>query len=232
MSKGESQPFRQGPPPPKSSSGRRRISFSRRPGPDRRVAPNNSFPRQGSSGKKFPEKRTFLQHASTIDPTGEDTFYSRRVIFIRDTAKSEVGRQIKTFFKELEETDWGQKNFGNCAGLQNPISHGPNPGQGSSQSKNEFTSIHFSQSRNRKHLAERCHSESATCFRRVFKQPISGRQIRWRKEVSDKPEKPKFVYTIPAFQNGGPPSNERSLAGGGLHVQDRSSRCIFYNNNK
>ena len=103
MSKGKSQPFRQGPPPPKSSSGGRRISFSRRPGPDSRVAPNNSFPRQGSSGKKFPEKRTFLQHASTIDPTGEDTF----CIFIRDTAKSEVGRQIKTFFKELEETDWG-----------------------------------------------------------------------------------------------------------------------------
>ena len=184
MSKGKSQPFRQGPPPPKSSSGRRRISFSRRPGPDRRVAPNNSFPRQGSSGKKFPEKRTFLQHASTIDPTGEDTFCSRRVIFIRDTAKSEVVRQIKTFFKELEETDWGQKIFGNCAGLQNLISHGPNPGQGSSQSKNEFRSIHFSQSRNRKHLAERCHSESATCFRRVFKQPISGRQIRWRKDAS------------------------------------------------
>ena len=31
-----------------------------------------------------------------------------------------------------------------------------------------------------------------------------------------KPEKPKFVFTIPAFQNGGSPSTERSLAGGGL----------------
>ena len=125
MSKGESQPFRQGPPPPKSSSGRRRISFSRRPGPDRRVAPNNSFPRQGSSGKKFPEKRTFLQHASTIDPTGEDTFYSRRVIFIRDTAKSEVGRQIKTFFKELEETDWGQKILEIVQGYKIPFHMDP-----------------------------------------------------------------------------------------------------------
>ena len=109
MSKGKSQPFRQGPPPPKSSSGGRRISFSRRPGPDSRVAPNSSFPRQGASGKNLSEKGSFLQHASRIDPTGEDTFCSRRVIFIRDTAKSEVGRQIKTFFKELEETDWGQK---------------------------------------------------------------------------------------------------------------------------
>ena len=169
MSKGKSQPFRQGPPPQKSSSGGRRISFSRRPGPDSRVAPNSSFPRQGSSGRKFSEKGTFLQHASRIDPTGEGTFCSRRVIFIRGTGKSEVGRQIKTFFQELEETDWGQKNFGNCAGLQNPISHGSNPGQGSSQSKNEYRSIHFSESRNRKHVAERCHSESATCFRRVFK---------------------------------------------------------------
>ena len=121
MSKGKSQPFRQGPPPPKSSSGRRRISFSRRPGPDRRVAPNNSFPRQGSSGKKFPEKRTFLQHASTIDPTGEDTF----CIFIRDTAKSEVGRQIKTFFKELEETDWGQKILEIVQGYKIPFHMDP-----------------------------------------------------------------------------------------------------------
>ena len=42
------------------------------------------------------------------------------------------------------------------------------------------------------------------------------------KEASDKPEKSKFVSTIPAFQNGGPHPNELSLAGGGLHVQDRS----------
>ena len=231
MSKAKLQPFRQGPPPQKNSSGGRRISFPRRPGPDSRVTPT-SFPGQSSSGKNFSEKDTFLQHTSRIDPTGEGTFCSRRVIFTRDTAKSEVGRQIKTFFKELEETDWGQKNFGNCVGLQNPISHGSNPGQGSSQSKNVYRSIYFIESRNRKHVAERCHSESATCFRRVFKQPVSGRQIRWRKEASDKPEKSKFVYTISAFRNGGPPSNERSLARGGLHVQDRSSRCIFYNTNK
>ena len=32
MSKGQSQPFRQGPPPQKNSSVGRRISFSRRPG--------------------------------------------------------------------------------------------------------------------------------------------------------------------------------------------------------
>ena len=107
MGKGESKPFRQGPPPQKSSSGGRRISFSRRPGPDSRVAPNSSFPREGPLGKKFSEKGTFLQHASRIDPTGEDAFCSRRVIFIRDTVKSEVGWQIKTFFKELEETDRG-----------------------------------------------------------------------------------------------------------------------------
>ena len=86
--------------------------------------------------------------------------------------------------------------------------------------------------RNRNHVAERCHSGSVTCFRRVFKQTVSRRQIRWRKEASNKPEKSKFVYTIPAFQNGGPPSDERSLAGGGLHVQDRSSRCIFCNTDK
>ena len=66
----------------------------------------------------------------------------------------------------------------------------------------------------------------------VFKQPVSGRQIRWRKEACDKPGKSKFVHTIPAFENGGPPSTVISLAGGGLHVQDRSVRCIFYNNDK
>ena len=138
----------------------------------------------------------------------------------------------KHFLKNWKKLTGDKKKFENCAGLQNPISLGSNPGQGSSQSKNEYRSIHFSESRNRRHVAERYHSESATCFRRGFKQPVSGRQIRWRKEASDKPEKPKFVYTIPAFQNGGPPSNERSLAGRGLHVQDRSSRCIFYNTNK
>ena len=107
----------------------------RRPGPDSRAPPNSSFLKQGSSGKTFPQKGTFLQHASRFDRTGEDTFRSRRVSFIRGTAKSEVGRQIKTVFKELEETDWGQKNFGNCAELQNPISLGSNPRDGSSQSK-------------------------------------------------------------------------------------------------
>ena len=192
MGKGESKPFRQGPPPQKSSSGGRRISFSRRPGPDSRVAPNSSFPREGPLGKKFSEKGTFLQHASRIDPTREHTFCSRGVIFIR-------GRQLagrsKHFLKNWKKLTGYKKKFENCAGLQNPISHGSNPGQGSSQSKNEYRSVHFSESRNRKHVAERCHSESATYFRRVFKQPISGRQIRWRKEVSDKPEKPKFVYT-------------------------------------
>ena len=39
--------------------------------------------------------------------------------------------------------------------------------------KNECRSFHFSESRNRKHVAERCHSESVTCFKRVFKQPVS-----------------------------------------------------------
>ena len=34
----------------------------------------------------------------------------------------------KHFLKKLEETDWGQKNFGNCTQLQNPISHGSNLG--------------------------------------------------------------------------------------------------------
>ena len=131
MSKGKSRPFHQGPQPQKNSSEERRISFPRRPVSDSRVAPT-SLPRQGSSGKSLSEKGTFLQHASRIDPTREDTFCSRRVIYTRDTAKSEVGKLIKTFLKELEETDWRQKNLGNCAGLPNPISRGSNSGQGSS----------------------------------------------------------------------------------------------------
>ena len=109
--------------------------------------------------------------------------------------------------------------FGNCAGLQNPISSGSNTSQGSPQSKNECRSIRFSESRNRKNVAGRCHSESVPCFSRVFKQPVSCREIKWKKEISDKPEKSKFVHTIPVFQNGGPTSTERSLAAGRLHVQ-------------
>ena len=71
---------------------------------------------------------------------------------------------------ELKETNWGQKSFGNCAGLQNPISSGSNTIQCSPQSKNECRlAIRFSESRNKKYVAERCHSESVTCFRRDFK---------------------------------------------------------------
>ena len=146
MSKGKSQPFRQGSPQQNKTvvggGGGRRISFSRRPGPDSKVAPT-SFPRKSFSSQSSSEKGTFLQHAPRIDPKGEDTFCSKRVIFTRDTAKGEVGRQITTFFKELEETNWGQKKNGYCTGLQNPISRVPNPG--SSQLKNEYRSIHFSE---------------------------------------------------------------------------------------
>ena len=80
------------------------MHFSGRPGPDSRVAPT-SFPRQVSSGKSSSEKGIFLEHVSIIDPTVEDTIYSKRFIFNRDTAKNEVGRQITTFFKKLEETN-------------------------------------------------------------------------------------------------------------------------------
>ena len=61
---------------------------------------------------------------------------------------------------------------------------------------------------------------------------LGDKSFRWRKEASDKPEKSKFVYIIPAIENGGPPSNKRTLAGTGVHVQDCSSRCIFCNTNK
>ena len=50
------------------------------------------------------------------------------------------------------------------------------------------------QSRIRKHVAKRCHSENVTCFRNTFKQTVSGRQIRWKKEASDKPETSKLLF--------------------------------------
>ena len=100
----------------KNSSGGGRISFSGRTGPNSRVAPT-SFPRQGSSGKSLSEKLIFFQHASRIGPTGEDTFCSRRFIFTRDTTKSEVGRQIKTFLKNWKKLT-GEKKFGNCKGYK------------------------------------------------------------------------------------------------------------------
>ena len=58
-----------------------------------------------------------------------------------------------TFIKEMEGTNWGKK-VGNCTGLQNPISRGSNPGQGSSQSQKEYRSIHFDESRNRKDVKQ------------------------------------------------------------------------------
>ena len=70
MSKGKFQPFRQGPPPQKSSSVGCRISFLRRPGPDTRVAPNSSFPRQGSSGN-FQKKELFSNMLSELIPQGK-----------------------------------------------------------------------------------------------------------------------------------------------------------------
>ena len=97
----------------KSSSGGRRISFSGRTGPNSRVAPT-SFPRQGSSGKSLSEKLIVFQHASRIGPTREDTFCSRRFIFSRDTTKSEVGRQIKTFLKNWKKLTGEKKIWKLC----------------------------------------------------------------------------------------------------------------------
>ena len=88
------------------------------------------------------------------------------------------------FFKELEETDWGQKNFGNRTGLQNPISRDPvqvrvphshkmNTGQSAFVNQEIET------------MLQKGAIQKVSCFRRGFKQPVSGRQTRWRKEVSD-----------------------------------------------
>ena len=190
------------------------------------------FPEKVLLVKKFQKKELFSNMLPELIPQGKIHSVVEGLFSSETLPKVKLAGRSKHFLKNWKKLTGDKKKYGNCAGLQNPISHGSNPAQGSSQSKNEYRSIYFSESRNRKPVVEKCHSESATCFRKVFKQPVSGRQIRRRKEASDKPEKPKFVYTIPALQNGGPLSNKRPLAGGGLNVQDRSSRCIFYNTNK
>ena len=97
--------------------------------------------------------------------------------------------------------------MGSCAGLQNPILGGSNPDQGSLQSKRKNRSSRFSESRNRKHVTIKGSFRKCNMFQRVFKQPVSGRKIRFRKEATDKLEKSKSFYTIPAFQNGRPLPN-------------------------
>ena len=215
----------------KNSSGGGRISFSGRTGPNSRVAPT-SFPRQGSSGKSLSEKLIFFQHASRIGPTGEDTFCSRRFIFTRDTTRSEVGRQIKTFLKNWKKLT-GEKKFGNCKGYK--ISYHLDPflvRVPHSQKMNRDQSTLVNQeieSMLQKGAIKKVSHISGEFLSNLF---LGDKSFRWRKEASDKPEKSKFVYTIPAIENRGPPSNKRSLAGTGLHAQDCSSRCTFYNTNK
>ena len=97
MSKGKLQPFRRGPPTQKNCSEGVESAF-RKDQVHIAELHQPAFTDEGLQVKSSSEKETFLQHSSRIDPTGEDTFCSNRVIFTRDAAKSEVGRHIHNIY--------------------------------------------------------------------------------------------------------------------------------------
>ena len=180
------------------------------------------FPDKVLQVKNFQKKELFSNMLPELIPQGKMHSVVEELFSSETLSKAKLAGRSKHFLKNWKKLTGDKKILEIVQDYKIPFHMDPIQVR-VPQSKSEYRSIHFSESKNRKHVAERCFSERATCFRRVFTQSVSRRQIRWRKEASDKPEKPKFVYTIPAFQNGGPPSNERSLARGGLNVQDRSS---------
>ena len=133
----------------------------------------------------------------------------------------------------MEETDWGKKNLEIVQGYK--MSYHMDPflvRAPHSQKMNRDQSTLVNQeieSMLQKGAIKKVSHISGEFLSNLF---LGDKSFRWRKEASDKPEKSRFVYIIPAIENGGPPSNKRSLAGTGLHVQDCSSRCTFYNTNK
>ena len=180
------------------------------------------FPDKVLQVKNFQKKELFSNMLPELIPQGKMHSVVEELFSSETLSKAKLAGRSKHFLKNWKKLTGDKKILEIVQDYKIPFHMDPIQVR-VPHSKSEYRSIHFSESKNRKHVAERCFSERATCFRRVFTQSFSRRQIRWRKEASDKPEKPKFVYTIPAFQNGGPPSNERSLARGGLNVQDRSS---------
>ena len=168
MSKGKSQPFCQGPPPQKivvaGGGGEGVESVFREDQVQIAELHQPGFPDKALQVKVHQKKEIFSMLPEFVPP-GKIHSVVKGLFSPEALPKVTLAGRSQQFFKELEETNCGQKNFGNCTGLQNPISCGSNPGQDFSQSKNEYRSISFNESRNGKHVAERCHSESVTCFR-------------------------------------------------------------------
>ena len=103
MNKGKLQLFRQALYRKKKAS-KGSVNFMRRPSLNSRVASTN-IPTRSSSCESLSKKGAFLQHVSRIDSakSGKDKFCSTRANFTRHTAKSDFGRQIRTF--SIEETN-------------------------------------------------------------------------------------------------------------------------------
>ena len=153
MSKGKLQPFRRGPPTQKNCSGGVESAF-RKDQVHIAELHQPAFTDEDLQVKARQKKKLFCNILPELIPQGK--IHSVVIgLFLPETLpKVKLAGIFTTFIKEMEGTKWGKK-FGNCARLQNPISRGSNPGQGSSQSKKEYRSIHFSESRNRKDVTER-----------------------------------------------------------------------------
>ena len=153
MSKGKLQPFRRGPPTQKNCSEGVESAF-RKDQVHIAELHQPAFTDEDLQVKARQKKKLFCNILPELIPQGK--IHSVVIgLFLPETLpKVKLAGIFTTFIKEMEGTKWGKK-FGNCARLQNPISRGSNPGQGSSQSKKEYRSIHFSESRNRKDVTER-----------------------------------------------------------------------------
>ena len=124
MSKGQSQPFSQGPPPQKNNSVERRISFSRRPGQIVELH-QPAFPDKTLQVKLFQKKELFSNMHPELIPQGKIHSVVEGLFSQETLPRVKLADRSKHFLK-----NWKKLTNRNCTELQNPISHGSNPGQG------------------------------------------------------------------------------------------------------
>ena len=221
------RPFRSGPPfnNNKRNGGGRNINF---------VKSGAQFSsRSQGSGKRNIHKAFFNM---VPDILLEEEFCQvhhvvKKNIFKKDS-KGKLSRKAEVFSGCMESSNPRPSNIRSCSGLQNTF---PNNSKStlSSTSTSAEGSRNTARTRgNRVHVEERGYPESFTQGKRIHQQSFPCIQKGWRKQTSDKPETFKQFYPISTFQNGGTPSDTGYAAKGGLHVQNRLKRCIFYDSYK
>lgn len=178
-------------------------------------------------GKKFSE--TLVQQSprfSRMFQSGQSKSCSKEFI-PRSISTSPTSRTVKVFPYKLEKTNSRSKYSFSCAGLSNPFSHSTKTRKKSFLTKNEFGRTKSDSKGNSGDVTEGCNKTSLSHPGSIFKQHIFSEKEGRGKPPSNKLEKPKQVYSLSTFQNGGSTFIKRNVAGERLYVQTRPERCLF-----